>query len=68
MPPKKGKGKKSKDSGDPDTKAEQKRIIDDIYDVKNIKLDYEITSKKLVTSAKDLAPDTVDYPTNLDKA
>ena len=47
MPPKKGKGKgkKSKDSGDPDTKAEQKRIIDDIYDVKNINLDYEITSK-----------------------
>lgn len=47
MPPKKGKGKgkKSKEGADPDTKAEQKRIIDEIYDVKNINLDYEITSK-----------------------
>ena len=38
MPPKKGKGKgkKAKNEGDADTKAEQKRIIDEIYNVPTI--------------------------------
>ena len=39
MPPKKGKGKgkgKAKKEGDDDTKAEQKRIIDEIHNLEPI--------------------------------